>query len=342
MLALADALERGALPVMWVRPLMRCWALTAGFSVVRSLSWSGPTKIVAVGGSTLGGSGKTPLAVACALELAGAGARVALAGHGYRSRVSVARVVASSDAIEDVGDEALLAARQLEGRAHVVVGRRRSAALALAARVADVVVLDGVAQTSPRRAHLALLAVDAFEPWGRAAALPPRGDLRAPRERLLGACDAVVPIGDSDADSLSVDCPVWPAAAISGGARMCHDAGRQGGSLLSWAYLRNVRVGLLLALARPGRLVRQLARHGVFPRAVVRAPDHGPFGRAAGLECRAAERDRGVELWIASPKCALHASRLVADVARAPLAALDYTLVVSAPLRTRLRELAVP
>jgi hypothetical protein len=32
----------------------------------------------------------------------------------------------------------------------------------------------------------------------------------------------------------------------------------------------------------------------------------------------------------------------VADVARAPLAALDYTLVVSAPLRTRLRELAVP
>jgi tetraacyldisaccharide 4'-kinase len=144
-------------------------------------------RAIGIGGATLGGSGKTPLAIACARELARAGERVALVGHAYRASPGVARVVAPDDTLRAVGDEALVAARELrhDRGAVVVVGPSREAAIAHAATLADVLVLDGVTQTVPRRLDLALLAVDPDEPWGRAAATPPRGDLRAPIATLL-------------------------------------------------------------------------------------------------------------------------------------------------------------
>ena len=51
------------------------------------------------------------------------------------------------------------------------------------------------------------------------------------------------------------------------------------GDLLGWDKLAALRVGLLSALARPDRVVRSLERCGLRVRAVVRAPDHGPFAR---------------------------------------------------------------
>ncbi len=95
-----------------------------------------------------------------------------------------------TDPLDEVGDEALLASSELErlagpsGRvARVVVAPTRAAAIDFAAGAADVIVIDGVAQTAPVPATLALLAVDADEPWGRAATVPPWGDLRAPVAR---------------------------------------------------------------------------------------------------------------------------------------------------------------
>jgi tetraacyldisaccharide 4'-kinase len=291
-------------------------------AVVRRLALPPGARVVAVGGATLGGSGKTTLAVACAAELARAGARVALVGHAYRASPAAARVVEGADAIEDVGDEALLAARALGPLgARVVVAPSRAAAVRLAARAAEVLVLDGVAQTAPARASLALLAVDAVEPWGRVRALPPRGDLRAPVAALLGACNLVVRVGD--ANELG-DCRrEEPYAEVrSRGAWV-------GADLLTWDALRAARVGFVSALARPGRVTRAIERRGVRVRVAIRAADHGPVPMRA---LREAHDKGGVDLWLATPKCALH---LEAGVV--PFARLDHCVSLAPSLAARVR-----
>jgi len=315
--AVARALERGELRGGAAAILAAAWGHVASRGVVRPVSLPAGRRVIAVGGATLGGSGKTPLAIACAVEIAAAGGRVAFVGHAYRAAPRGARVVEEGDALREVGDEALLAARALGGiGVPVIVAPRRAESMALAAQLARVLVVDGVAQTRPARASLALLAVDAEEPWGRAGSVPPLGDLRAPKEALLAACDRVVAVGDGAGDD---------ARVVSRGAWYR-------GALRPWAELRPARVGLLCALARPERVVRQLARRGVSLVSVVRARDHGPFGRPA---LAAAARAR-VDVWLATPKCALH----LHEFAALPVAVLDHGVALSAPLRAMCRSLA--
>jgi tetraacyldisaccharide 4'-kinase len=341
--ALARVLERGDLDGPVAEALGHVWSWRAERSLARALGSDARARIVAVGGATLGGSGKTPLAIACAAHLAARGVRVVLVGHGYRARAAHARVVSGDDAIDEVGDEALLAVRTLPPPARVVIGPTRAAALALAASIGDVFVLDGVAQTAPSRAALALLAVDAREPWGRARATPPRGDLVAPARALVDACDAVVTVGASRDDSvpeLPGPRPVWRAVATSRGAYLREENHTGSAHLLTWAELRSRRVGFLSALGRPYRVLASLAAHGTEPVARVEAADHGPLGSWAAQACRAAARRQGVELWLTTPKCALHAERAGGRRALgAPVATLDYSIALAPVLCARLEGL---
>jgi len=281
-LFVARVLEEGAFTGRLARAAARVWEGASAGRVVRALDFPAHVRVVAVGGATLGGSGKTPLAIACARELArarssGSGARVAFVGHAYRARPGCPRVVRTTDPLQLVGDEALVAAVELEpAGVPVVVGPDRASAVALAARIADVLVLDGVAQTQPAPATLALLAVDPEEPWGRAVAVPPCGDLRAPVEALLRAADAVVPIVEDDVP-------------------------------FPWDTLRGARVGLVSALARPHRVLRSLARRGVVPRVVLRARDHTPVATRTLLQHERGEAS--VDVWVATRKCSLHVPR---------------------------------
>lgn len=300
-------------------------------SVVRRLPAPAHTAIVGVGGATLGGSGKTPLAIECAAELARGGARVVLVGHAYRATPRRPRYVSPGDSLEDVGDEALLAARALAPLgARVVVAPTREAAMALAGTGADVLVLDGIAQLAASRVALSLLAVDPMEPWGRPPSLPPWGTLRAPLPMLLAACDVVVPIGGEleEPAGAGLGRSVWPAAIESTGA-LAHT-----GPPLAWEALRPLRVGLLVALGRPERLVRFLSQRGIVPRAIVRARDHGPFGLHARGQVALASRFRGIDVWLATPKCALHAERTLPAL---PVAVIDRSVVLHPSLRSRLR-----
>lgn len=339
-LAITEALEQGKVAARWGRAVSGVWRWTFGRSVVRRIACPPGLRVIAIGGATLGGSGKTPLAIACALELASAGVRTTVVGHGYRGRLERAKIVSPFDSVHIVGDEALLAARALDGCARVVVAPSRAAAVGFAARDSDVLVLDGVSQTVPERANLALLAVDATQPWGRTEALPPCGDLRAPISTLLGACDAVVALADPNFPvrvPLAESRRVWPAWIESSGAwlspaRPLDSSGR----FLSWDELATHRVGVVAALARPDRLVRWLVRRGVRPCAIVRAPDHGPFGPGFARACRTAAAGK-VDIWVATQKCALHAA---AAALGAPLAVMEHGLALHPELRARVRRVA--
>jgi tetraacyldisaccharide 4'-kinase len=315
--ALERALERGEYGGRLATALAAVWAPFARRTLVRPLPWPTGARVLTVGGATLGGSGKTPHAIASAMHLAGAGERVALVGHAYRASPGRARIVRADDAVREVGDEALLASRALGAvGARVVVAPRREQAVALASELADVLVVDGVLQAAPVRSSLALLAVDAAEPWGRVAKVPPAGHLRAPIDALLASCDAVVSVGDE---------PAAEARVVSRGARV-------NGVLLPWGELAALRPGLMCALARPERVVRSLARRGVTLRTVLSAPDHGPFPPSArALAARAA-----VDLWLATPKCTLHLPQRLS----APLAILEHEVVLTSRLRSALEGLS--
>jgi len=269
--------------------LARAWEAASAHRVLRPLSVPAGIRAIGVGGSTLGGSNKTPLAIALAKAMAEQGERVVFVGHAYRARPRTARLVSPADDIREVGDEALLAARELAPLdVDVVVGPTRQVAIDLAARRASWLVLDGVLQARPQRLARSLLALDEHLPWG-SGKCPPAGDLQAPPAALLAASDAMVVVGDAE--------------------------GFDGDAL---ADLRGTAFGLLLAIGRPDRVIRTLAARGLHPTATIRLGDHDR-PTAQELE-RQARRKQRVKLWLTTPKCALKWPR---EVAGAPVLALD-------------------
>lgn len=296
---IARWLEEGALSNPASRAVGRAHAALAGRALARPLrvpvrlaGSAHPLVTVTVGGSTLGGSGKTRVALACALELASHGANVVLIGHAYRASPGAARVVTPEDAVADVGDEALACARELvragAARVRVVVAPSRQAAVDLAVTLlprVDAVVLDGPLQLAPVRSSVSILSLDAAAPWGSGVG-PPAGDLRASPEALVAHADHVVHV-DATPRSVRVGSPVRTIA------------------LASFASSSSgMRLGLFTALARPDRLVRALEVAGVAVREIVRAADHGPL--SPGLVRRLEDADSRVDLWLATTKCAVH------------------------------------
>lgn len=230
-------------------------------------------RTVTVGGATLGGSGKTRVAIAVAKELARRGERVVLIGHAYRARPGRARVVAANDLLAEVGDEAVVCARALDGIAKVVVAPSRQAAVDHAAPMASVLVFDGPLQLRPAPASLSILAVDVND--------------ASPARSLVAYVDAI----------MKVD------------ARLTES---------DRAQLRGKRFGLFTAIARPRRLVDALRRDGLLPTVAIEAPDHGPLSRVTRRALATAE----VDLWVATPKCAMHLEGSAQDALSAPMLAL--------------------
>lgn len=207
----------------WARALLDLAALPLllGRTRARRLSLPSSARIVTVGGASLGGSGKTPLAVACARFLASEGARVTFVGHAYRARPRVALEVDEETPLSVSGDEARVAYRQLRSAGvRVVVGPTRAEAMRFAASTSDVLVVDGGLGIP---ASAALLAVG-----------PGVGGFAL--SRLAGRADRVVPtVASSSVEAIDREGLEVP--------------------------LEGLRYGLVTAVARPGRVVRSLAPH---------------------------------------------------------------------------------
>lgn len=294
MLAVQDALEKGRFGGPLSRSLGSAWAFVAAPRLEKSLVVPPGVKLVTVGGVTLGGSGKTPFAVAYAQREAEAGKKVALVGHAHRARPGRARVVGSNDDVSAVGDEALACAIELAGAVDVIVAPHRQAAIDLALeRGADVLVLDGVHQTSPRRADLAVLVIDAAA--RTTDACPPAGDLRAPLSAMRALADAVVEIGDEE----------LAASRLPGSLRalvVSDGASARDGAVIPYELLRTKRLGLAISVAHQERVMARLARRGVVPALTVGVADHRGHDLPRHLEhtCRS---HSDIDAWLITSKC---------------------------------------
>jgi tetraacyldisaccharide 4'-kinase len=144
--------------------------------------------VVSVGGITVGGSGKTPVAILIALDIGRRGGRVAYVTRGYGGRLGRAGAVvrpagAGGLGAPDYGDEAYLAALRLP-RAVVLRGADKAALLRTAARAhgAAAAVLDDGFQSRVGR-DVDIVVLDATLPLGNGRVLP-RGPLREPARAL--------------------------------------------------------------------------------------------------------------------------------------------------------------
>jgi tetraacyldisaccharide 4'-kinase len=313
----AEHLERGHFDGAPATLASRLWSAIS--NPCRRMELPRGAKVIGVGGATLGGAGKTPVVGALARALS-ARVEVAVVAHGYRSRARASREVRLDDDVRAVGDDALALRRELRDlRAPVFVGRRRGDSARAAANRAEWIVVDGLLQTRPERLFSSLLVLDGDQPFG-AAHCPPRGDLRASLRALGAACDLVL-AGPGSATELEVraalerDVPVLRYAVESHGART------PDGRRVSFAELAATRLGVVLAVARPERMLGWLRTRGVSPERVVVAADHEVP--------RAPRREHPPRAWLTTAKCA---TKLGDRFAGAPVWVLERKLVLPAEL----------
>ncbi len=146
--------------------------------------------VICIGNPTVGGAGKTPVAIAVARALQAAGARPVFLTRGYGGKATAPRAVAGDPAGE-VGDEPLLLAEV----APTVVSPDRAAGGRLAATLGDVVVMDDGYQNPGLAKTWSAMVVDAAVGIGNGA-VTPAGPMRAPLPAHAGADAWLVVVGD--------------------------------------------------------------------------------------------------------------------------------------------------
>jgi tetraacyldisaccharide 4'-kinase len=166
--------------------------------------------VVSVGNITVGGTGKTPLVQWLAQHLADQGRRVCILTRGYQ-RENAKQQIAISDGkqiLSDVsqsGDEAMMLAQSLVGKAAVVCDADRVSAAewAIENLQSDVLLLDDGFQHRRLARDLDIVTIDATNPFGNRRLLP-AGILREPIKNLDRA-----------------DCIVLTRTSVEGPSELC-------------------------------------------------------------------------------------------------------------------------
>ena len=272
--------------------------------------------VFSVGNLAVGGSGKTPAALALARLLAGRGRAVALLSRGYGARRRDARVVADGQRVllgaADAGDEPLLLARRLPGL-RVLCGPRRAELARRAAELgADALVLDDGFQHRALHRDLDVVVLDAPNPWGNGRLLP-RGPNREGRGALaraglawLSRADEAAPAALEGLRRVAAGAtgrpPVESRQAVAGIAD----------GTLARAFpaesLRDRRVLLLAGIARPDRFRRTVEGLGAAVVAERLFRDHHAFAAAELDEALAAARAAGCDHVVTTEKDAVRLS----------------------------------
>ena len=182
--------------------------------------WRAPVPVLCCGNVTLGGAGKTTVALDLARRLLARGRRVHLLTRGYGGRAAGPHRVSPADSAELVGDEPLLLA---EVAPTWVGGDRAASARAAVAAGAGLLLMDDGLQNPTLEKDLSLLVVDGASGFGNGRVLP-AGPLREPVSAGASRCQAAVLIGvdaTNAAASLPPGLPVLrarlvPAARMDG------------------------------------------------------------------------------------------------------------------------------
>ena len=184
--------DKASLPAWLLQPIALIYGAVAA-SRMRQTGAKAGIPVICVGNFTLGGTGKTPTAIAIARMLTDNGKAPFFLSRGYGGRLTgPLRVDTAIHKAADVGDEPLLLARH----APTIVSQDRVAGAAFARDAgADVIVMDDGLQNPSLQKDLTIAVIDARRGLGNGFVFP-AGPLRAPLKIQLEQTHCILLIGD--------------------------------------------------------------------------------------------------------------------------------------------------
>lgn len=259
---------RGAAPLWRALLAPVSWIYQAGATVkaVTTPVSRASAPVICVGNLTMGGAGKTPVAIEILRRLRerGVAAHAVTRGYGGRKHGPVL-VDIDKHSYKDVGDEALLLART----APTWVAKSKPAGARAATKAgAEAIVLDDGFQNRSLHKDVSIVVIDAQSGLGNGRVFP-AGPLRENARNALKRADAVViasggPVADKHAawrNYLPPDTPVLEA-------RLSPEGGIPAGPVFAFA-----------GIARPQKFFDGLVRAGVEIKATATFPDHHPYSQ---------------------------------------------------------------
>jgi tetraacyldisaccharide 4'-kinase len=192
-------------------PLGSLYGATVGWKSRRQNAYRSRARVICVGNLSVGGSGKTPVAMELARLLQEKGARVVMLARGYGRSSSLAMCVDAS--VHDAslaGDEALLLARAAPT---IVAANRAEGARLAELQGADMIVMDDGHQNFTLAKDLSLVVVDGETAFGNGRIVP-AGPLREDVRQGLARADAVVVMGDGEPPLAGFAGPVLRARLV--------------------------------------------------------------------------------------------------------------------------------
>lgn len=179
---------------LFLYPISLIYGAISSIRMKYGRRWDAPIPIICVGGFVMGGTGKTPTALALASAVIDKNLKPGFLSRGYGRKSTLSlRVDLEKHGAYDVGDEPLLLAQ----RAIVVVtnDRKMGVKMLLQERV-DIIIMDDGFHSADLRVDFSLIVVDSHRGLGNGLVFP-AGPLRVPLSRQLLYVDAILYVGDT-------------------------------------------------------------------------------------------------------------------------------------------------
>ncbi len=261
------------------------WAYAAATARrVAQTGYRAGVPVLCIGNINVGGTGKTPTAIALAQRLTDRGQKPHIVTRGYGgSATGPLRVDETRHSAALTGDEPLL----LSTFAPTWVAKDRAAGVRAAEKAgASVILLDDGFQNPAVTKDLSIVVVDAATGFGNARCLP-AGPLREPVAKGLARADLILSIGLRDAQTaFAAAWPALPVPHLTGSLNPL----RMG---MDWHGTRAIAFA---GIGRPEKFFATLRAEGADLIRTVALADHQPFPITLLTRLELEAKARGAQL----------------------------------------------